>query len=222
MYLRCRFLLQRVEVAESGDVSCNSPVVQFASCLVQLMILWHRANDPFFKPGWEGLDWLTSYCGLGVNVKNVRGTPRPIPFGESRYRTVVQQFDPLDGTMDAVTVADSKAREAFILFVSRGYLLPGLLLESFELLVKVSDCFSILVLLLVVDPISLPDGLYELFGEVTEPDWVMDVKPLDDVSSRGGQDGICGGDVGNGHKDGGRSTGRAVRGHGNVGIGGAE
>ena len=106
--------------------------------------------------------------------------------------------------MDAVAVADGEPGEAFVLFISRGYLLPSLLLKSLEPLVKVSDGLSILILLLMMDPIPLPDGLYELFSEGAESDWVVDIEPLDDVSSRGWRDGI---NVGDGHGDGGRGTG---------------
>ena len=106
--------------------------------------------------------------------------------------------------MDAVAVADGETREALVFFIPRGYLLPGLLLKAFEPLVKVSDGLRILFLFLVVDSIPLTDGLYELFGEGAEPDWVADVKPLDNVSCRGWRDGIGGGsiEVGDRHEDG--------------------
>ena len=84
--------------------------------------------------------------------------------------------------MDAIAVADGKTWETLIFFVPWGYLLPSLLLEPLESLVKVSDSLRILVLLLVMDPVTLADGLYELFSEVVEPDWVLDIEPLDNVS----------------------------------------
>ena len=109
------------------------------------------------------------------------GTPRTVAFGEPGNGTVVQQFDPLDGSVDAVAIADGKAGEAFVFFIPQGYLLPGLFLESLEPLMKVSDGLCILFLFLVVDPIPLPNGLYERLGEIAEPNWVRDVETLDKV-----------------------------------------
>ena len=125
-------MFQSVEVAESGDVGCNAPVVEVAGRFVQFLVLRHRPDDAFFKPSWEGFNWLASHCGLGVNVEDVRGTPWAVAFGESGYGAVVQQFDPLDGPVDAVAVADCEAGETLVLFVPGGYLLSCLLLESLQ------------------------------------------------------------------------------------------
>ena len=171
------------------------------------------------EPGWQGLDRLASYCGLGVDVKNVRGTSWAIAFGESGDCAVVQQFDPFDWSVDAVTVADCKTGKALVLFISRRYLLPSLFLELLESLVKVSNGLCILLLFLMMDSVSLTDGLYELFSEITEPDWVVDVEPLDDVSGRGRGDGV---DVRDRHGNGGRGTGRAAGHHGDIGVWRAE
>ena len=176
-------MLQRVEVAELSDVGCDAPVVKVAGRFIQLLVLWHWSDDVFLKPSWEGFDRLASYCGLSVDVEDVGSTPRAIAFGEPGDCAVVQQLDPFDGSVDAVAVADGESREAFVLFIPRGYLLPSLLLKSLELLVKVSDGLSILILLLVMDPIPLPNGLYKGFSEATEPDRVVDIETLDEVSS---------------------------------------
>ena len=137
-------------------------------------------------------------------MEDMRGTPWTIAFGEPRDSTVVQQFDPLDGAMDAIAVADGEAREALVFFIPRGYLFPCLLLKAFESLVEVGDSLRILFLFLMMDPIPLADGLYKLLGEVAEPDQVVDIEPLNDVSGRGRGDGVSAGD---GHEDSGRGTG---------------
>ena len=84
--------------------------------------------------------------------------------------------------MDTVAVANGEAGEAFVFFIPWQYFLPGLFLKPLEPLVKVSDGLCILVLFLVMDSISLSNGLYEGLSEVTEPDWVIDVETLDEVS----------------------------------------
>ena len=204
---------------KSSDVSCDPPIVEVMGCFVQILILWHGPDDAFLEPGQKGLDWLALYCGLSIDVEDVRGTPWAVVFGEPGDRAVVQQFDPFDGPMDTVAVADGEARKAFVFFIPGGYPLPSFFLETFEPLMKVSDGFRILLLFLMMNSVSLADGLYELLSEVAESDRVVDVKPLNDVSSRGWGNGV---DVWDGHKDGGRGTGRAVRCHGNVGIWRAE
>ena len=206
-YLRCRFLFQGVEVTESGDVSRNAPVVEVAGRFVQFLVLRHRPDDAFFEPSREGLDRLALYCGLGINVENVRGTPWAVAFGEPRHSAVVQQLDPLDGSMDAVAVTNGEAREAFVFFIPRGYLLPSLLLELLKFLVEVSDGLGILLLFLEVDSVALADGLDELLDEVAEPNWVVDVEPLNDVGGQGRQYGVGAGDR---HRDSGGGTGRAL------------
>ena len=137
-------------------------------------------------------------------MENVRGAARAVAFGEAGDCAVVQQFDPLDGAMDAVAVADGEAWKALVLLVSWGYLLPSLLLEPLKSLVKVSDGLCILLLLLMMNSVALVDSLNELFGEVAEPDRVVDVEPLNDVSGRGWGDGVH---IGNRHEDGGRGAG---------------
>ena len=105
---------------------------------------------------------MSSGHRLGIDVENVRGAARAIAFHEAGHRTVVQQLDPLDGLVDAVAVANGEEGETFVLFISRGYLLPSLLLKFLQSLVEVSDGARILILLLVIDPISLPNGLYTI------------------------------------------------------------
>ena len=183
------------------------------------LVLWHWSDNAFLEPGWQGLDRLASCCGLGVDVKDVRGASRAIAFGESGDCAIVQQLDSLDWSVDAVTVADSEARKAFVLLIPQRYFLPSFFLKLLELLVKVSDGLRILILLLVMDSVSLMDGLYELLSEVAEPGWVVDVKSLDDVSGRGRGDGV---DVRGRHGDGGRGTGRAVGRHRDVSVWRAE
>ena len=183
------------------------------------MVLRHRSDDALFKPGREGFDRLAPHCGLSVDVENMRGTPWSISFGEPRDRAVVQQLDPLDGSVDAAVVADGEPGEAFVFFIPRGYLFPSLLLESFKFLVKVSDGLCILVLLLVMDSVALADGLYKLLREVAEPDWVVEVESLDDVSGRGWGDRV---DVRGRHGDSGGGTGRSVERHRDVDVWGTE
>ena len=217
-------MLQRVKVAEPSDIGRDPPVVEVVGCLIQLLVLQHWSNDAFLKPGREGLDQLASHCGLSIDVKDVRGTPRTVTFCEPGDRAVVQQLDPFDRPVDAIAVADGETGEAFVFFVSRGYLLPGLFLEPFEPLMKVGDGLYILLLLLVMDPVPLSNGLYEGLSEVAEPDWVSDVKTLDEVSCGGRRDGVGMGnvEVGSGHEDGGRGRRRAVWGHRDVGVWGVE
>ena len=85
--------------------------------------------------------------------------------------------------MDSVAVGNGEEREAFVFLIPGGYLLPGLLLKPFQSLVEVSNGLRILFLLLVVDSVPLLDGLYKGLGNTAEPDWVVDIEPLDDVSS---------------------------------------
>ena len=114
-------------------------------------------------------------------MEDMRGTPWAVAFGEPRDCAIVQQFDPLDGPVDAVAVANGKAGETFIFFIPRGYLLLGLFLKLFEPLMKVSDGLCILFLLLVIDPVLLSNSLDEGFGEAAESDWVVDVEAFNDV-----------------------------------------
>ena len=115
---------------------------------------------------------MPSNCGLCVNVENVRGTPRAVSFSESRDRAVIQQLDPFDGPVNAVAVADGEPGEALVFLISRGNLLPGLLLKSFEPLVKVSDGLSILFHIPVMDPVPLFDGFNEGRSELAKSDRV--------------------------------------------------
>ena len=110
------------------------------------------------------------------------GAAWAVAFGETGDCTVVQQFDPFDRSMDAVAIADGEMGEAFVLFIPRRYLLPGLLLKAFEPLVKVSNGLCILLLFLMMDPVPLSNGLYKGLGKAAEPDWVSNVKALDEVS----------------------------------------
>ena len=89
-YLCRRLLLQRVEVAESGNVGGDAPVVEFASRFVQLVVLRHWSDDTFFEPSREGFNRLAPHCWLGVNMEDVRGTSRTVVFGEPGYCAVVQ------------------------------------------------------------------------------------------------------------------------------------
>ena len=223
-YFCRRFLFQRVEVAKPSNIGCDPPIVELVGCLVYFVILRHRSDDAFFKPGREGFNRLASCCRLSIDVEDVRGTSQAVAFGECGNCAIVQQLDPFDGSMDAVAVADSKAGEAFVFFIPWGYLLPCLLLESFQSLVKISNGLRILLLLLMADPVLLPDGLNEGLGEVAESDWVVDVKALNDVSCRRRGDRIGVGDVeaGNGHEDRCRGAGGAIGGHGDISVRGSE
>ena len=152
-------------------------------------------------------------------MKYVGGASRAVAFGESGDGAVVQQLDPFDGSVDAVAVADSEAWKTFVFFIPRGYLLPSFLLEPLKSLVEVSDGLRILILLLVMNPVVLVDGLNELLGKGAEPDRVVDVESLDDVSGRGRGDRV---NVRDGHGDGGGGAGRAVERHGDVSVWRAE
>ena len=114
--------------------------------------------------------------------------------------------------------------EAFVLFIPRGYLLPGFLLKSFKPLVKVSDGLGILFHIPVVNPVPLLDGFNEGRGELTKSDRVADIKALYEVSCRGRGDGVGarGAEVGNGHEGGCGDSRGLVWCHGNVGVGGTE
>ena len=126
--------------------------------------------------------------------------------------------------MDAIAVADGEAGEAFVFFVPRRYLLPGLLLESLQSLVKVSDGLCVLFHVLVMDSISLLNGFDERRSELAKLGWVADVKALYNVSCRCRGDGISVGDVevGDGHEDCCRGAWRSVWRHGDISVGGAE
>ena len=223
-YLGRGLLLQRLEVAEPGDVGGDAPIVELAGRFIQLLILWHGSDDAFFEPGWKGLNRLASYCGLSIDVEDVRDTSWSIPFGESRDCTVVQEFDPLDRSVNAVAVADSKAGEAFVLFIPRGYLFPCFFLESFESLMEVSNGLSILFHIPVVDPVPLLDGFDKGRGELTKSDRIADIKALYEVSRRGRGDrvDVRGVEVRERHED--RSGGArgSVWSHGDVGVRGTE
>ena len=152
-------------------------------------------------------------------MENVRGAAWTITFGEARDCAVVQKLDPLDGSVDAVAVADGEVGEAFVFFIPRRYFFPGFFLEVLQPLMEVSNGCRVLLLLLVMDSIPLSDGLYEGFGDTVEPNWVVDVEPLNDVSSGSGRDGF---DIGDRHEDRCRSARGAIRGHGDVSVWGAE
>ena len=183
MYLGRRLLLQGVEVSQSGDVSGDSPVIEFLGRFVQLVVLRHRPDDTFSEPGGKSFHGLTPHCRLGVDVEDVGSAAGTIAFSEPRDCAVVQELDPFDGPMDAVAVADGEVGEAFVFLVPWGYLLPRFFLESLQSLMEVSNSFCVLILLLLVDPISLPNGVYEGLGDTAEPNWVVDVESLDDISS---------------------------------------
>ena len=118
-------------------------------------------------------------------MEDVRGTPWAVTFSKPGDGAVVQQFDPFDGSVDAIAVADGEAGEAFVFFIPWGYLLPGLLLETLQPLMGVSNGLRILVLFLMMDPVPLSDGPNERFGEAVKSDRVVDVESLNEVSSRG-------------------------------------
>ena len=105
--------------------------------------------------------------------------------------------------MDAVAIADGETREAFVFFIPRGYLLPGLLLKTFKSLVEVSDGLRILLLFLVMDPVPLSDSLYERLGEAAESDRVHDVEALHDIACGcwGDRIDVGDGEIGDGHED---------------------
>ena len=148
------------------------------------MILRHGSNDTLGEPGGKGFHGLTLYCRLGIDVEDMGGAARAVSFSESQDRAVVQKFDLFDRTVDTIAVANGEVREAFVLFIPRRYLFPGLFLELLQSLLEVSNGLCILLLFLMVDPVSLPDGLNEGFGEAAEPNWVIDVESLDEVSGR--------------------------------------
>ena len=169
---------------QPGDISSDPPVVELSGHFVQLVVLWHGSNDAFSEPGGKGFHRLTLHCRLGVDVENVGSTAQTVAFGEAGDCAVVQELDPFDGTVDAVAVADGEIGKTFVLFIPGGYLLPGLFLKALQSLVKVSNGFRVLLLFLVVNPVLLPDGVNEGLSEVAESDWVVDIEPLNDVSSR--------------------------------------
>ena len=135
-------------------------------------------------------------------MEDVRGTPRPVAFGEPRNCAVVQKFDPFDRSVDAVAVADGEAGEAFVLFIPGGYFLPCFLLKSLKSLVEVSDSLGVLLHIPVMDPVLLLDGFDEGRGELAKSDRIPDVKTLYEVSHRRWGDGVGMGsaEVGDGHE----------------------
>ena len=118
-------------------------------------------------------------------MEDVRGAAGAVAFGETGDGAVVEQLDPLDRSMDAIAVGNGEEWETLVFFIPWGYLLPYLLLESLQPLVEVSNHVCILILFLLVDPVLLLDSLYEGLSDTAESDWVVDVEPLDDVSSGG-------------------------------------
>ena len=182
MYFGRCLLLQGVKILQSGDISSDSPVIEFPGRFVQFVVLWHGSDDVFDEPGGKSFHGLTPHCGLGINVENMGSAAGAVAFCESRDCTVVQELDPFDGPMDTVAVADSEVREAFVFLVPRGYLLPCFLLKPLQPLMEVSDSVCKLILFLLVDPVPLLDGVYEGLRDAAEPNWVVDVESLDDVS----------------------------------------
>ena len=182
MYLSSCLLLKRVKVPQSGNVCGDPPIVELTGRFIQFVILRHWSDDVLSEPDGESLHGLPSSRRLGVDVEDVWGAAGTVSFGESGYCTVVKEFDPFDGSVNAVAVADGETREAFILLVSGGYLFPSLLLKPFEPLVKISDGLSVLLLLLVMNRVPLPDGPNKGLSETAEPDRVVDVEALNEVS----------------------------------------
>ena len=152
-------------------------------------------------------------------MEDVGSAAGAVAFGEPRDCTVVQELDPFDGSVDAVAVADRKIREALILFIPRGYLLPSLFLEALQPFMEVHNGVREVVLLLFVDPVVLPNGVYEQLCDTPEPDWVIGIESLNDVSSGVWRDGV---NMRDGHENRGAGARGTVGGHQDVSVWGAE
>ena len=126
--------------------------------------------------------------------------------------------------MDAIAITNREAREAFVLFIPGGYLLPSFFLEPFESLVKVSDGFSILLHVLVVDPVPLLDRFNEGRGELAESDGVSDVEALYEVGRGYGGNRVSARDVevGDRHESCCSDGWGLIWCHRDVGVGGSE
>ena len=105
-YLGQSFLLEHVVIAHPGNVSGNPPVVELASCFIKGVVLWHWADGELFEPCRQWLHWLTSSSGLGVDVEDVGSASQAVVLGKGRDCAVVQELDPLDGSMDAIALGN--------------------------------------------------------------------------------------------------------------------
>ena len=90
MYFGSRLLLQCVIVADPGNISRYSPVVEFLGSLIKGMVLQHWSDNGFLEPGGERLNWCGPCGQLRINMEDVRGTSQAIVGSEGQDCTVVQ------------------------------------------------------------------------------------------------------------------------------------
>ena len=90
--------------------------------------------------------------------------------------------------MDTIALVNGEQGKAVVFFIPRWHVVVGFLSEFGQLLMEISNCSGILILLLMMEPIPVSDGLDEQFGNAPEPDQVVDVEALDEIGHGAGGD----------------------------------
>ena len=162
-FLPLGFLPRCVELPEPEQVSVDTPVIEFPRSFCKGVKRSRRPQEDTLQPDGKGFDGFCRCAGLGVNFDDMGGVSGTVVFGEAGHRTLLQLFDPLDLSLEAIADVDSETWVFGVEDISLGASLKGVgvgldkVLESVDAGVELPYLSRVIVL-------SLFDRFEQRFG----------------------------------------------------------
>ena len=98
----------------------DAPVVKLPCGFRESVERCRWPQEYAFQPDGERLDGFGCGAGLSVDLDDMGGVARTVIFGEAGHRALLQLFDPLDFSLEAVADVDSESRVFGVKDISLG------------------------------------------------------------------------------------------------------
>ena len=174
-----------VELPESEQVSMDAPIVELPCGFRESVECCRWPQEYAFQPDGERFDGLSRSAGLSIDFDDMGSVAWTVVFGETGHCTLLQLFDPLNLSLEAVADVDSEAWIFGIEDVSFGAAFEGVgvsfdqIFKSVDLGVELSYFGGVVIL-------SLFNGFEEGLGDSLQGVGVEVSAAVEDVSGGSG------------------------------------
>ena len=185
------FLPGCVELPKSEQVSMDAPIVELPCSFRESIERCRRPQEYTFQPDGKGFDGFGRGTGLSVDLDDMGSVAWTVVFGEASHCTLLQLFDPLDFSLEAITDIDGESRIFGVKDIPLGAALEGVgvcfdeIFESIDPTVELPYFGHMVVF-------PLFDRFEQRLGDALQGVGVKVSAAVKDVSSRSGRDGIVG------------------------------
>ena len=200
-FLAFGLLPRCVELPKSEQISMDAPIVELPCSFREGVERCRRPQEYTFQPDGERFNGLGCGAGLGVDFDDMGSVTRTVVFGEAGHCALLQLFDPLDFSLEAVADVDGESRVFGVKDIPLGAALEGIgvcfdeIFESIDPTVEFPYFGHVVVF-------PLLDCFEQRLGDTLQGVRVKVGAAVKDVSGRSGRDGVVGEYVTRGNGDG--------------------